>query len=164
MCWYLLCLQKSTANGDLSFSDVGKFSLDVLQQKDDLPDGVDKDRKEVGSLALPAAVCHVTVISWCIDFLLHNLWHIVLWPVVCQYDSVNCMMSLLAVLQVNFMNMSLQCSLQLICFTLCSSAVLHVCEPSAFMLHSLTVLLHSIFLTFVLDAVFLNTHLRTVLF
>ena len=55
MCWYTLCLQKSTANGDLSFTDVGKFSLDVLQQKDDLPDGVDKDRKEVGSLALAPA-------------------------------------------------------------------------------------------------------------
>ncbi|KAI0222161.1 Advillin [Lamellibrachia satsuma] len=37
---------KSTSSGDMSFTDVGKFPLEVLQQKDELPDGVDKDHKE----------------------------------------------------------------------------------------------------------------------
>ena len=58
----LLCFQKSTSNGDMSFTDVGKFPLEVLQQKDELPDGVDKDRKEVGSFALHGAAMDVIYI------------------------------------------------------------------------------------------------------
>ena len=62
----LLCFQKSTSNGDMSFTDVGKFPLEVLQQKDELPDGVDKDRKEVGSFTLHGAAMDVSYIVLCV--------------------------------------------------------------------------------------------------
>lgn len=37
---------KSTSNGEASFSDISKYSYDVLIQKDDLPEGIDLQHKE----------------------------------------------------------------------------------------------------------------------
>ncbi len=42
--------QKSHSDADTSFSDVAKYPYSALQDKDSMPDGVDRQHIEVGTL------------------------------------------------------------------------------------------------------------------
>jgi len=46
-CVRLAAVQKSTVNGDVSFSELAKYPYELLCRKTELPDGIDPSHKEV---------------------------------------------------------------------------------------------------------------------